>query len=45
LLFSAGKKPYIVYRNAARDRRKTPELLRLLFRVIEENCKPLMQVK
>ncbi len=37
LLFSAGAKPYVTYRAAARDRRRTPELLRNLFRTIEEN--------
>ena len=37
LLFSAGAKPYVTYRGAARDRKRTPELLRGLFRTIEEN--------
>ena len=36
LLFNAGNKPYVVYRNAARDRKQAPELLRCLFRAVEE---------
>jgi len=37
LLFSAGTKPYVTYRNAASDRRRTPELLRKLFLAVEES--------
>ena len=35
LLFNAGTKPYLVYRNAGRDRRNMAELLRRLFIGIE----------
>jgi len=41
LLFNAGNKPYVVYRQAARDRKKAPELLRNLFRAAEERLNPM----
>ncbi len=36
LLFNAGSRPYVVYRQAAKDRKKAPSILRHLFRTVEE---------